>query len=144
VFPILKIAMFTLRLKRRAHRPYLFWCHTVWALNNLHINKMVKVIRILIKIIWILIRSIKICSWGNTSLTKDRQQCPRWDLNPQSQQARSHSLPGHVGLSPTVGLFLYVCVRLKTFTEGNCWACEYEGCAWDPDWFCSRLVSGVG
>ena len=45
---------------------------------------------------------------------------------------------------PTINIFLYVSVRLKTFAEGNCWACEYDGCAWDTGWFCSRLVSGVG
>jgi hypothetical protein len=27
-------------------------------------------------------------TWQNTTLTRDRQQCPRWDSSPQSQQAR--------------------------------------------------------
>ena len=49
----------------------------------------------------------------------------------------------YVGSSPTIGIFLYVSVRLKTFTDGNCGTCEYDGCAWDPWWFCSRLVSGL-
>jgi len=49
-----------------------------------------------------------------------------------------------VGSSPTINIFLYVSIRLRTFTEGNCWACECDGCAWHPGWFCSRVVSGVG
>ena len=31
----------------------------------------------------------------HTTLTKDRHPCPRWDSNPQSQQARGRSPPGH-------------------------------------------------
>ena len=38
---------------------------------------------------------------------------------------------------------LAVAIQLKTFTAGNSWACKYDGCAWDPGWFCSHLVSGV-
>jgi hypothetical protein len=33
----------------------------------------------------------EISTWQHTTLTRDRHQCPRWDSNPQSQQASSRS-----------------------------------------------------
>ena len=75
-------------------------------------------------------------SFGTHNSHNRQTSMPRWDSHLQSQQAR--------GCRPIIGVFIYIFIRLKTFSEGNCSACKFEGCAWDPGWFCSCLVSGMG
>ena len=49
----------------------------------------------------------------------------------------------YVSSSPTIGIFLYISLRLNTLTAGSCSACVYNVFVWDPGWLYSCLVSWV-
>ena len=67
-------------------------------------------------------RRTETSAWQNSTLTTDRHSCPRWDSNPQSQQASSHKhtrklqllMNSSLLLSPLHGLSIsFVLIRSK-------------------------------